>query len=92
MHEIRAIIKFLVFKGLKNKEITHEINSVYGLDTVAHPTVKKWAKRFREGRTSIEDDERSGRPPPLGPMRTDSRAAKIVSVHILPKDLYQAQD
>jgi histone-lysine N-methyltransferase SETMAR len=62
MFEVRAVIRFLALKGLTNNNITLEIHAVYGEDAVAHPTVKKWAKRFREGRTSLEDDPREGRP------------------------------
>ena len=36
--------------------------NVYGSDAMKLRTVQEWRKRFREGRTSTDDDDRSGSP------------------------------
>jgi transposase len=60
--EQRAVIRFFTLKGLKARPIQLELASVYGLDALALPTVKKWRRRFQQGRTDLFDDPRSGRP------------------------------
>jgi transposase len=44
------------------KSIVAELRCVYKEDALALATVKKWCKRFVEGKTSLCDDPRSGRP------------------------------
>jgi len=39
--------------------------------------VYKWAKRFSEGRKSVNDDERSGRP---ATSRTEENIAKVLQI------------
>lgn len=60
--ELRAVIKFLIKKGLNSRQIFDEIETVYGSGTVPLRSVEKWYQEFRAGRESIEDDPRSGRP------------------------------
>ena len=38
------------------------MDSVYGHCTVSYITLTRWCRRFKEGRESIEDDPRPGRP------------------------------
>lgn len=38
------------------------LRSVYGEETLSRKTVFQWFKRFREGRESVVDEHRSGRP------------------------------
>jgi transposase len=59
--EQRPVIRFLTLKGLKLKAIFAELESVYGDAALALATVKKWRKRFHEGRTDLFGDCRSGR-------------------------------
>ena len=61
--EIRAVIRFFTLKGLKSKAILAELEEVYGDSVCSITMVKKWRKRFKEGRSDIDDDSRSGRPP-----------------------------
>jgi transposase len=58
----RAVTRFFTLKGLTARAIHAELVSVYLEDALALATVKKWNKRFREGRRDLFDDPRSGRP------------------------------
>src|ERR1700761_4048619 len=60
--EIRAVIKYLVKKGLQPRQIYDDM--LLTLDDIApsYSTVKKWVALFKFSRTSIEDDPHSGRP------------------------------
>ncbi|XP_045445715.1 histone-lysine N-methyltransferase SETMAR-like [Melitaea cinxia] len=60
--EHRAVIKFLVKKGKTAKEIFEETSSVYGESGTSSATVKRWTRLFQQGRETLEDDLRSGRP------------------------------
>lgn len=60
--EHRAVVKFLVKKGLKAMEIYSEMVNVLGDAAPSKTMVCKWALEFKRGRTSLEDDPRSGRP------------------------------
>jgi transposase len=60
--EQRAVIRFLTFKGLHAGTIVAELRYVYKEDALALATVKKWCKRFVDGRTSLCSNPRSGRP------------------------------
>ena len=60
--EQRAVIKFCTRLGEKPLDIYNKMVEVYREDVLSYSRVKDWAKRFREGRESIEDDEKSGRP------------------------------
>ena len=54
--EYRAVIRYLYLKGKTGKEIHGELADVYG------SYVKFWVGEFKRGRTSLEDEARSGRP------------------------------
>jgi len=47
---------------------------VYGDNAMKKTAVFKWVKRFSEGRESVTDDERSGRP---ASSRTEENIAKV---------------
>ena len=55
-------ITFFVKKGLMPTKIYNEVKNVLGEAGPSFPTVKKWATEFKRGRTSLEDDPRTGRP------------------------------
>lgn len=48
--------------GLTAKQIHEELCGAWGDGYVSYSTVAEWVHRFREGRTSLEDDSRIGRP------------------------------
>lgn len=60
--EYRAVIKFLTKEGKTPTEIKQRLDAVYGHSSPSYSTVKEWAKQFRLGRESIEDELRPGRP------------------------------
>jgi transposase len=60
--EYRAVRKFLTKEGESPSEIKRRLDAVYGESSPSYSTVKEWAKQFRLGRDSIENDPRQGRP------------------------------
>jgi hypothetical protein len=55
-------IHFLTLNGLETGAVHIELESVHGPEALARPTVKKWQRRFHQGRTDLFNDSRSGRP------------------------------
>lgn len=60
--EQRTNIKFLVKYGKNASETFEMLKKVYGDDCLSRSNVFIWHKRFSEGRESVDDDERPGRP------------------------------
>ena len=60
--EYRAVIWYLYLKGKTGKEIQGELADVYGSSASSYAQVKFWVGKFKHGRTSLEDEARSGRP------------------------------
>ena len=60
--EYRAVIRYLYLKGKTGKEIHGELANVYGSSAPSYAQVKFWVGEFKRGRTSLEDEARSGRP------------------------------
>jgi hypothetical protein len=60
--EYRAVIKFFVKEGLPPNEIHSKFIDVYGDSSPSFSTIKKWAAKFKCGRTSLEDDPCEGHP------------------------------
>ena len=58
----RAYIKIETLRGKTPTEIHSSLMEVCGVDTVDRSTISRWAQRFREGRLSMENDPKSGRP------------------------------
>jgi transposase len=56
-------VRFLALKNLSVRDITAELEGMYGHEALSLSAVKKWRKRFINGRRTLEDDPRSGRPP-----------------------------
>jgi hypothetical protein len=57
----RAVVRFLTLQKLSARDITAELEGVYGHEALSLPAVKKWRTRFVNGRITLEDDQRSGR-------------------------------
>jgi hypothetical protein len=64
--EERPVLGFLTLKGLNPQQIHSELESVSHEDAFAMLTICKWHTRFRDGRTELSDDPKSG-----GPRRSD---------------------
>ena len=60
--EIRAAIHYEFLRETEPKEIYEKMKIAYKQNAPVISTVYKWHKRFVEGRESLEDDQRSGRP------------------------------
>ena len=62
--EYRAVIRYLYLKGKTGKEIHGELADVYGSSAPSYAHVKFFVGEFKRkrGRTSLEDETRSGRP------------------------------
>ena len=60
--EYRAVIRYLYSKGKTGKEIHGKLADVYGSSVPYYAQVKFWVEEFKRGRTSLEDEARSGRP------------------------------
>jgi transposase len=60
--EQRAVHRFLTRKGLNPEETHSELESVDHEDALAMSMIYKWHARFRDRRTELSDDRRSGRP------------------------------
>jgi len=60
--EQRTNIKFLVKLSKNGQEILQMLEMVYGESAMKRRTVYKWVDRFKEGRESVDDNARAGRP------------------------------
>jgi hypothetical protein len=66
----RLYVKIETIRGQNPTEIHSTLREVCGEQTVDHSIVSRLATRFREGRVTINDDPRPGRPKPS----TDERS------------------
>ena len=60
--EQRGVVRFLWAKGMAGKDIHKEMLPMYGEHCLSRQAVHNWVQKFSEGRTSIEDEHRVGRP------------------------------
>jgi len=60
--EQRAAIKFCVKLSHNASQTLEMLKTAYGDACLSRTSVFEWHKRFREGRTSLQDDPREGRP------------------------------
>ena len=54
--------KIETLRGKNPTEIHNALHEVCGDSVLDRSTMSRWASRFREGRVSIQEDPRSGRP------------------------------
>ena len=60
--EVRGVIRFLQADIVRPCEIHRRLVAVYGENVMNAASVRKWCTVFRNGRTDVQDTERSGRP------------------------------
>ncbi|KAG5324974.1 MOS1T transposase, partial [Pseudoatta argentina] len=59
--EIRSVIRYLIWKGKTPVEVYNEVKTAYSDKSMNRTSVFKWCCEFKNGRTSVHDDQRSGR-------------------------------
>ncbi len=75
---VRAVIKFLNAKNVPTAESYRRICTVYGKQNIMSLRhVCKWVQWFKEGRSEVHDDERTGR---LSDMLTDDAIAAVCAL------------
>ncbi|KAG5327327.1 MOS1T transposase, partial [Pseudoatta argentina] len=55
--EIRGVIRYLVWKGKTPVEVYNEVKTAYGDKGMNRTSVFKWCREFKNGRTSVHDDQ-----------------------------------
>ncbi|GBL70922.1 hypothetical protein AVEN_46045-1, partial [Araneus ventricosus] len=60
--EIRSVIRFLNAKVVKVAEIHRQISEAYDGNIMSEGMVRKWVRAYKDGRTVVHHEERSGRP------------------------------
>ena len=60
--EQRYSIKFCVLLGKSATETKTLLEQAYGQDSLGKTMVYEWHRRFREGRVTVEDEDRPGAP------------------------------
>jgi transposase len=60
--EMRGVIRFLFVEDVKPVEIIRRMQAEYGDNCLSRSKIYEWIEHFKKGRTSICDEERSGRP------------------------------
>ncbi|XP_055918735.1 protein GVQW3-like [Eupeodes corollae] len=61
-YKLRVVIQFLVKSGEEPSEILRKLQVVYEDHNMSKMHVFEWAKPFKKGRESVEDDPREGSP------------------------------
>jgi transposase len=67
--EMWGLIRFLFAEGVKPVEINCRMQAQYSDNCLSRSKIYEWIDHFKKGRTSVCDEERSGRP---SKSRTDS--------------------
>jgi hypothetical protein len=60
--ETRGVIRFLFAEGVKPVEIIRRMQVQCGDNCLTRSKICEWIDHFKKGRTSVYDEERSGRP------------------------------
>ncbi len=69
--EYRSVIKFLILRNTSNSDIIIALRDAYKEQCPSNSTMYRWINAFRGGRTSVFDDEKSGRPVEIPQEKSD---------------------
>jgi hypothetical protein len=58
--EIQSVIRFLNARNVKPADINCQICEIYGENAMSDGMVRKWVRKFNEGRDNVHDKPRSG--------------------------------
>uniref|UniRef100_A0A803TIB7 Mos1 transposase HTH domain-containing protein n=2 Tax=Anolis carolinensis TaxID=28377 RepID=A0A803TIB7_ANOCA len=75
--EQRYAIKFCVKLGKSGSETLQLLRTAYGDAVLSSAQVFRWHKAFKDGRESVEDEQRAGRP---STARTEENVARVKAV------------
>ena len=75
--EILSYIKCRIRLNIDSKQTFNGLCGIHGPQTISVRTVFRWAKAFKAGKFSVEDDTRTGRP------KTSVTMANIAAVKIV---------
>ncbi|KAJ4447187.1 hypothetical protein ANN_09188 [Periplaneta americana] len=59
---MRSVIRFLNARNIKPADIHRQLCEVYGDDAIIDGMVRRWVRKFNEGRISVHDEQHTGRP------------------------------
>jgi transposase len=68
--EIRAVMRCLRAKNMSAVEIRRKLHAAYGQNVMSEATVRQWCKMFNDGRTTVQNEERSGQPSVMSGLHT----------------------
>jgi len=74
----RAVIEFLVREEIPAAEIHQRLQRAYGSVCMGASSVRRWVKHFKDGKTGIQDQPRSGRPRTASTERNKERVDEII--------------
>jgi [histone H3]-lysine36 N-dimethyltransferase SETMAR len=77
--EQRSVIRFLLAKKTNASEIHRQLREVYGEHAFSRKVVWEWCKKFKDGRTEVHDEARSGRPSIITDEVVDAVQTKILT-------------
>jgi transposase len=60
--EILSVVRFLLAKNMSAAEMHRELCAVCAQYVMCEETVRQWCRMFRDGRTDVHGERRSGRP------------------------------
>jgi hypothetical protein len=72
--EMRGVIRFLFAEGVKLVEIIRRMQAQYGDNCLSRSKIYEWTDHFTKGRTSVCDEDRSGR---LSMSRTENNIQAV---------------
>jgi hypothetical protein len=59
--EVHAVVRFLQAEGVSQGKIHHRLVSVYGQNIFSQKKMSVWCNKFKNGRTTLNDDPQKQR-------------------------------